>query len=86
MTQQVYTDLERALNYDKPMDFCEAVVQLRYGHTVRRKEWDQTYLKYYVVPKDNQVEKSIYQVWPENRVLWEPKQTDIIAEDWLIVQ
>lgn len=84
---QVYTDLERALNPFKPMDFCEAIYQLRFGHVVRREGWSKDrYLKYYVVPTEgDEVSRGIYLCWPENRIFWEPKQEDITAEDWLIV-
>lgn len=84
---EVYTDLERALNPSKPMDFCEAVYQLRFGHVVRREGWPKTqYLKYYVIPTEgDKVSRGIYMCWPSDKLFWDPKQEDITAEDWLIV-
>jgi hypothetical protein len=87
MAQQVYTDLEAALNLDKLMDFCDAYHQLKYGHVVKRKEWDLgTALKLYVVPRENNiVDRGIYLISTGKRILWEPTQSDITAEDWVIV-
>jgi hypothetical protein len=87
MTQQVYTDLEMALNLDRLMDFCDAYHQLKYGHVVKRRGWELgSALKLYVVPKDdNTVDRGIYLVVNGKRTLWEPTQSDITAEDWLIV-
>lgn len=85
---QVYTDLERALNPFKSMDFCEAVYQLRFGHKVRREGWPkEQWLKYYAIPAEgDNVSRGIYMCWSSDKLFWDPKQEDITAEDWLMVQ
>lgn len=87
MTQQVYTDLESALNLDRLMDFCDAYHQLKYGHVVKRTSWELgVFIKLYVVPQgDNSVNRGIYFTVNGKRTLWEPTQNDITAEDWVIV-
>ena len=82
---QIYTDIENTLNPFKSMDFSEALQQLRFEHLVRRPVWPKDYyIKYFAI--DEGTVQKIYLFEIMGYVLWEPKQQDITATDWLIVR
>ena len=94
MTQRVYTDLEaRGL---LSMDFGDTLFQLRLGHKMTRRGWDnkQMFIKLQMPTAESKMTASYIYIERENyytsntdkpsmRVPWIPTQTDLLATDWI---
>lgn len=81
---------------DKNLSFSAALVAAKAGHTIRREgwngaglnvclfrpreDWDPTTVPFFVI-----INPPTHATAPNLRSSWVPSQTDMLAEDWLIV-
>lgn len=83
---------------DKNLSFSSALVAAKAGHTIRREGWNGAGLNVYLhrprasrssepttVPLFVIVNPPTHPTAPSLRASWVPSQTDMLAEDWLVV-
>jgi hypothetical protein len=70
-------------------DFGEALFALKNGHAVARKGWNSKGVFLMVQPPDAQIRIMQPHLWiisPYGFRVWVPTHTDLLAEDWLLVE
>lgn len=75
---------------NEEMDFGEALFALKNGHAVTRKGWNGKGMFLMLQRPDAQSWMTLPYIWMKTadgyRVPWLASQTDMLAEDWLLLE
>jgi uncharacterized protein DUF2829 len=70
----------------KPMDFSNALFMLKKGQKLTREGWNGVYLDVQQRTDEHVLPCiCIGPAFPVKRMDWVPRQADIFAEDWMVV-
>lgn len=75
---------------DSPMDFGTAITNLKLGLKVARRGWNGKGMYLELQLPDEHSKMTLPYIWMwtacKNRVPWLASQTDVLAEDWQVVE